>query len=563
MVCKEDILSWFKNLDCYKRIDVMHDLLNICMPYELRFIGSCLEEIGKHTYQELRGVTLIANDVDKLAKDNLLNLSTGLLDEVTRNRAVLHLSLLSSRNCVGADWLFKSLFRTEVFEDFIVKGNCKDESLQNEFLLLLTMGVHHPAFTFDQKYFLGRLIERLLEQKEHRNEATPKISNFCIPPGFPYQQPPPVISSHSEIHVIPSNQTMVIGSGEGPQHPPPGLPIHTVHPPMDLIWQRPTLGGNICVPSEVPPFPAPSLSPLVSQPGSPPPSRANSPHRNYTLRPVGGIPLTHNLEMQSNPSPMNVDTISTSSLIPKYLIKEDEPNHMQEDKLRSDQKWMKPPNGLISYIREPNYFCHQMQALKLEGENSLHRSTSSSNSSLNQSPPQTPTTAIVSQHGPGRGVVVPDQQKPRLNGVPPFMTAGPPPPPESTPPPPPTMSNVPYMNFPAPPPPISITMPNRCFISYPRHPPYTPGDTPFTTPNDQQQHYTTASPYLQFPFRISSMQQPAQQQQPQHRNLPTTNCYNCGALGHNGTECTSQTIDDITQKPYALEYTQMSSDGDK
>ncbi|GJQ83777.1 hypothetical protein Trydic_g5639 [Trypoxylus dichotomus] len=162
----------------------MYELLNLCMPFEIRFMGSCIEEIGKHSYQELRGLTIIANDVEKLSKDNTL--SNGLLDESTRSRVLLYISLLSTRNCLSANWLFKKLFRTAVFEDFIVKGNCKDENLQSELLLLLTMSLHHPAFTFDQKTFFGTMLIHLIEQREGKRMMAVKPNAFCYPPGFGY-----------------------------------------------------------------------------------------------------------------------------------------------------------------------------------------------------------------------------------------------------------------------------------------------------------------------------------------------------------------------------------------
>jgi hypothetical protein len=153
MVCKEDVLLWFKDLEGYRRIDVLYELLNMCIPFELRFLGSCIEEIGKHTYQELRGPAINANDLDKLSKDT--SLSPGLLDENVRHRVLINLSLLSSRNYSVANWLYKNILRTDWLEDCIVKENLKDPNIQSEFLLLFVMALHHPAFTFEQKlYFM-------------------------------------------------------------------------------------------------------------------------------------------------------------------------------------------------------------------------------------------------------------------------------------------------------------------------------------------------------------------------------------------------------------------------
>lgn len=73
MVCKEDVLSWFRDLQSHRRLDVMYELLHMCVPFEVRFLGSCVEEIGKHSYQELRGPAIVANDLDKLSKEPALS----------------------------------------------------------------------------------------------------------------------------------------------------------------------------------------------------------------------------------------------------------------------------------------------------------------------------------------------------------------------------------------------------------------------------------------------------------------------------------------------------------
>lgn len=188
MVCKEDVLSWFKNLECYKRIDVMFELLNMCVPFEVRFLGSCIEEIGKHSYQELRGSAIIANDVEKLAKD--ATLQSGLLEEGTRHRVIIYISLLTARNCNCANWFYKNLFRTDRVEEFVLKKKCKDENVMSEMLLLFTLVMHHPAFSFEQKrYFMSMLVD-LQEQKDGRKQAVPKASIYSCPPGFGYPTQP-------------------------------------------------------------------------------------------------------------------------------------------------------------------------------------------------------------------------------------------------------------------------------------------------------------------------------------------------------------------------------------
>ncbi|GJQ81420.1 hypothetical protein Trydic_g12312 [Trypoxylus dichotomus] len=127
--------------------------------------------------------------------------------------------------------------------------------------------------------------------------------------------------------VIPIKTASPLGTGDASQHPPPpGLPIHAaVNPTLDYIaptvWQRPAFTATMCATPEGITFPARPLSPLVSQPTSSPSSRGSSPHRSFTIRSVTGLPpppLPHNVDVQSNPSQIGMDPLSSSS-IPKYM----------------------------------------------------------------------------------------------------------------------------------------------------------------------------------------------------------------------------------------------------
>lgn len=189
-----------------------------------------------------------------------------------------------------------------------------------------------------------------------------------------------------------------------------------------------------------------------------------------------------------------------------------------------------PANGIrFPYGKYQSlYVVEPFQNLNLEGENSLHCSSSSSRSGT---PPETPssTPAVIPQ-GPGRG-----DCKTRVNGILNFMNN---PPPmcdgNQPPPPPPSYSNctVPYSNYL---PPLSA-IPSRFS--------YTQSRFPFTPPFSYQQHPDGFSSYQ---YQISSP--PIQR---------TMYCCNCGTNNHTGAECSGQTIEDITQKPYVLDYNPLS-----
>nr|CAI5823273.1 unnamed protein product [Callosobruchus analis] len=304
MVCKEEVLLWFKDLDSYTRIDVLYELLNMCLPFELRFIGSCVEELGKHTYQELRGPAITANDLEKLSKDPLL--SYGILEETVRHRLLIYLSLLSSRNYNVSNWLYRKLLRTDHIEEYLVKKKGK----MIEFLLLYTMALHHPAFTFEQKQFFSSVLSNLIDFKENRVSA--KHSSLGYPPGFGYptykqcqcgQQP--VSGTSLTKQSPPSSMTCsAAAGGDGSPHPasmayhhqqPPGLPQLPPMPPhLDFVSAPPPSTVGVTAPPTV--WSARPGFPYVTG-GAPPPaaispaaSRSASPHRTSANQPPAAVP---------------------------------------------------------------------------------------------------------------------------------------------------------------------------------------------------------------------------------------------------------------------------------
>ncbi|CAG9826133.1 unnamed protein product [Diabrotica balteata] len=235
MVCKEEVLVWFKDLESHNRIDLVYELLNMCLPFEVRFFGSCIEELGRLTYLELRGPSITANDVEKLSKDG--SFTHGILDESVRHRLIIYMSLLSSNNCSVANWFYQNLLRTDSIDEYL-KEKGKDEMVHSEFLLLFTMALHHPAFTFEQKQFFNRVLMSLIDIRENRVSA--KHSALGYPPGFGYPT-----QKSMDIPVIPV-KTAPTTCGDSPAifHQPPGL-SHLPPPPANFdfssisMWNRP------------------------------------------------------------------------------------------------------------------------------------------------------------------------------------------------------------------------------------------------------------------------------------------------------------------------------------
>ncbi|XP_022820670.1 zinc finger CCHC domain-containing protein 2 isoform X1 [Spodoptera litura] len=503
MVCKEDVVSWFKELESYKRIDAMCTLLNMCLPFELRFIGTYLEELGKRDFQELRGAELRANNPTDLAAD----IGGANTDPRTRRKMALYVSLLRSCNFACATTLYNAMVSLE--QSGLLKGLYGD--LLEEILLLYTMALHHPAFTFDQKSHFGEILEKLKmedqriqfpEPQDHINVVPvsachtqsnitgnmtippPNLSSLGPPPGIVFVKTPGVQPPSTDTVPELSSPPVLTGAGGVVQmlgevpHPPPGLPMPQYNM-GDYIghnaWPANIIVSPINQPLEVINYTAASgapTSPLVSSPGD---SRAASPRSRRRLSrdrsppppPVGPPdqpPLPHQLAA-------NFENMSVAEMR----------HNIGDERLRE-------------------LVVHQQQYRSLEKLNGVRRltgpycaatrSSSDSGSSAASSPPDTP--------------------------APPQRRATP-----SAPPP------IPFLQYPRP-------------FGYPTPPPtYRQPPPPFA--NGEPPPYPAAAPYAGF---VSVLYAP-----------PKLSCWNCGAAGHAGHECKEPSMEEMTRAGgYQLDF---------
>ncbi|XP_060517847.1 zinc finger CCHC domain-containing protein 2-like isoform X2 [Cylas formicarius] len=566
MVCKEEFIAWFKDLDSYKRIDIFCELINMCVPFELRFVGSYLEEIGKYSYQELKQQAFFANDLEKLDKDLMFKNQT-LFEEAVRHRVLLNISLLKSRNYNVANWYCKKFLRTDYIEELVSKE--KDDMVQNELLLLFTMASRHPAFTFDQKEFFSRILVQLCDIRDNRFKSAP----YSYPPGFGY----PTLQRKS----LPPENTV---PATFPMHPP-GMPQ------LEFVSPLRTWPGIVCGAPESRQPPPPNSSPLVSRACSPNQSRGTSPLRtprpNRAPAPPPSLPVLASPLVQPavalahaapplpvGPPPPPLMPLPVEPLQPPPASSHhQQPPHSPPElcnmKDEGNNKgtflsWSTVAAGDVKRIngmRLPfpmgnvrSSVVDQMQSMTLDDTVHYH-SNSSSNSSPHQTPPDTPSNCASTNSTPlGRGPL----DKARSNGLPYAPLC------DTTSPPPPAFNN--FQTF-------ATLPPNRSMFHYTTTSAYRPPVTGFA-----QYPYpscaaadTTPFPTYSFPYfslMYSSypplpQQQPAGAATPQLRSPP--GCYNCGAPGHLGPDCSQQNIEEITQKKtYRLRYSPVQSDsGDK
>uniref|UniRef100_A0A8D0FYM7 Zinc finger CCHC-type containing 2 n=1 Tax=Strix occidentalis caurina TaxID=311401 RepID=A0A8D0FYM7_STROC len=217
---KETVYEWFGLvLGSAQRLEFMVGLLDLCNPLELRFLGSCLEDLARKDYHCLR---------DSEAKANGLS-DPGQLgdfrDPAVRSKLIVYLALLGSENREAAGRLHRLLPQVDSIlqscparrpqaaaaeeegaeeEDVVVvmdgAGENGQASLpaaqglgfgaQEELLLLFTMASLHPAFSFHQRVTLREHLERLRralcgDQEEegfsrHQAQVTPRPGLFPL-----------------------------------------------------------------------------------------------------------------------------------------------------------------------------------------------------------------------------------------------------------------------------------------------------------------------------------------------------------------------------------------------
>lgn len=178
MVVKEDLVTWFQKLESYKRIDIMCTLLNLCLPFELRFLGTFLEELGRRDAQVLRGVELCVNNPQDFVGE-VGAFQAGEPTEVKiRRKMALYLALMRVSNRTGVIELYKTLDRWGS-SDF---SKISDVDSLQELLLVYTMATNHPVFSFEQRQKCGEIYNKITSSKPHLNQQSPATSSPITTP---------------------------------------------------------------------------------------------------------------------------------------------------------------------------------------------------------------------------------------------------------------------------------------------------------------------------------------------------------------------------------------------
>ncbi|XP_075181416.1 zinc finger CCHC domain-containing protein 14 [Anomaloglossus baeobatrachus] len=161
---RDGVYRWFSELSSSQRIEFLCGLLDLCLPLELRFLGSCLEDLARKDYHSLRDSEIKANNSADLGS------LTNLADEVVRSKLLVSLALLASDNREAAGVLCRTLTHIDsIINNLGLQLN--EGRTGDEFLLLFTMATNHPAFSFHQKQLLRKELAHI--QGRHSTSAGP------------------------------------------------------------------------------------------------------------------------------------------------------------------------------------------------------------------------------------------------------------------------------------------------------------------------------------------------------------------------------------------------------
>ncbi|XP_018095946.1 zinc finger CCHC domain-containing protein 14 isoform X2 [Xenopus laevis] len=155
---RDGVYRWFSELTSSQRIEFLCGLLDLCIPLELRFLGSCLEDLARKDYHALRDSDIRANNPADLGS------LTNLTDEVVRSKLLVSLALLASDNREAAGVLCRTLTHIDsIIDNYGLQLN--DGRTGDAFLLLFTMASNHPAFSFHQKQVLRKELAHILARQ--------------------------------------------------------------------------------------------------------------------------------------------------------------------------------------------------------------------------------------------------------------------------------------------------------------------------------------------------------------------------------------------------------------
>ena len=161
-----DVVHWFRDATSDRRLETLCRLLDCCMPLELQFLNTYLDEV--------LGRNLV---VSQHSDSNVPELNE-ITDSTCRRQLCLILTRIKTAN-VLAGCIYNKLIQYN-FSEFFSRVMVMEEELVDEILLLFTLAANHPAMSFSQRRNLHQRLTDLREtiDKSFKVLIVNNFSNF-------------------------------------------------------------------------------------------------------------------------------------------------------------------------------------------------------------------------------------------------------------------------------------------------------------------------------------------------------------------------------------------------
>lgn len=166
MVCIDEVVAYFKTLKSYERLWMMCRLQSHCLPIELRYLGTCLDNLSKRDIHILKKLELEANDPANVS----VVACKCICDKTVRAAVIKYLSVLNTNSTKCSELIYKALTDDKGLERIFKcpKAFFNDKNAFEELMVLYTLAVNHPAFIFEQKTQLDSIFNCIKKEKERQ-----------------------------------------------------------------------------------------------------------------------------------------------------------------------------------------------------------------------------------------------------------------------------------------------------------------------------------------------------------------------------------------------------------
>lgn len=172
-LAEHDVCAWFRQLPAYRRLESLCQLLNLCLPLEIRFVETYIAKLASRENLYLKDQEHRANNHTDLKR--LVDQGGGPLDGPTRSRLVMSLALLKNDNTSAAEILYPALttgLPQEKTSLALLEPKCLEE-----LILLYSMAALHCVFTFSQQTSLERLKSEFVKLMQPKSASpTPGLN---------------------------------------------------------------------------------------------------------------------------------------------------------------------------------------------------------------------------------------------------------------------------------------------------------------------------------------------------------------------------------------------------